>query len=115
VREDQAALRAIRADLMPRLDKAGNRLAARCRQLLGKPGTDDVHSQPGEPPREQTGELAGSIHKRLDEAKATVSVGSDDPVGTLLEFGTEEIAPRSWLRRAVAETADQMAEDLAGR
>lgn len=63
-----------------------------------------VRSRPGEPPRKQTGRLRASVTYEVDEASLSARVGTNVEYGKHLELGTKRgIAPRPWLRRALAE------------
>jgi len=62
-------------------------------------------SAPGEPPRKQTGRLRASVAYEVDEAALTARVGTNLDYGLYLELGTMRgLAPRPWLRRALAES-----------
>lgn len=72
-----------------------------------------VHSQPGEPPRKQTGRLRASVTHEVDAETLTARVGTNVEYGKHLELGTEKgIAPRPWLRRALAEMQSRVNELL---
>ena len=67
-------------------------------------------SAPGEPPHKQTGRLRGSVtHEQgaLD-GKDVVRIGTNVQYGRRLELGTRKMAPRPWLRRALAEMRGQI-------
>ena len=72
-------------------------------------------SAPGEPPHVQTGRLRASVAFEVDKESLTARVGTNVKYGRYLELGTRAgIAPRPWLRRALAETAAQINAILAG-
>lgn len=74
-----------------------------------------VRSKPGEPPRKQTGRLRASVAHEVDEATLTARVGTNVVYGRHLELGTKRgLAPRPWLRRALAEVAARIEQILAG-
>lgn len=90
--------------------------------LRGKPGRDKsgkftkakiygaVRSQPGEPPRKQTGQLRRSIAR---EVVALVGrVGTNLEYGRHLELGTRHMAARPWLRRALNESRQKLVSIL---
>ncbi len=59
-------------------------------------------SLPGRPPHKVTGSLLeGVAHEFRDEGLTGV-VGTDDPIGRWLEFGTSKMAARPWLRPALS-------------
>lgn len=60
-----------------------------------------VPSRPGDPPNVQTNNLRASI-RRTRASNFHVGVGTAVDYGRYLEFGTVTIAPRPWLRRAMA-------------
>ena len=47
-------------------------------------------SQPGEPPKEQTGSLKSSIEYEMDGYEAVGRMGTNDRVGSWMEFGTPQ-------------------------
>jgi phage gpG-like protein len=71
-------------------------------------------SAPGEPPRKQTGRLRASVTYEVEEASLTARVGTNVEYGKYLELGTKKgIAPRPWLRRALAECRAKIDSILA--
>lgn len=76
--------------------------------------TGAVRSAPGEPPRKQTGRLRASVTYEVDETGMNARVGTNVKYGRYLELGTKRgIAPRPWLRRALAEMWARVNELLA--
>lgn len=74
--------------------------------LLAVQGSSTDRSKPGEPPRRQTGHLQASVFSQVDEESLSAFVGTNEPVGEYLELGTKRgIAPRPWLRPALAKGA----------
>lgn len=59
-------------------------------------------SAPGEPPASDTGTLVNSIATEYDQAALTGQVVVRAPYGPYLEFGTQKMEPRPFLRPAVA-------------
>jgi phage gpG-like protein len=81
----------------------------------GRKAGPAVHSRPGEPPRKQTGRLRASVTHDVDAASLTARVGTNVEYGKYLELGTKRgIAPRPWLRRALAEMQGRVNELLGG-
>lgn len=74
-----------------------------------------VVSDPGEPPRKQTGRLRGSVAHEVDRDKLTARVGTNVVYGRWLELGTSKMAARPWLRRALFESREQIKSILARR
>ncbi len=68
-------------------------------------------SAPGDPPRKQTGRLLGSVAWEVSDLVARV--GTNVKYGRWLELGTKTIAPRPWLRRALAEKKGQVESILS--
>jgi len=58
-------------------------------------------SAPGEIPRVQTGRLRRSITHEMHETLPIGRVGTNVVYGKSLEFGTNRMAPRPWLRPAL--------------
>lgn len=104
------------------LTRAAIEVTRRARELLSVAGTavgtgaaggrrrgrriyGAVRSAPGEPPRKQTGRLRASVAYEVDEAQLAARVGTNVEYGKHLELGTRRgLAPRPWLRRALAES-----------
>ncbi len=61
-------------------------------------------SAPGDPPHKQTGRLRASIAREVDGPAMVARVGTNVIYGRYLELGTRFMAPRPWLRRALAES-----------
>jgi phage gpG-like protein len=110
------------------ITRAAITVKRRAQELLSVPGTavsiqkgskgkrqDNVaRSQPGEPPRKQTGRLRASVTDEVDEATLTARVGTNVKYGKYLELGTKRgISPRPWLRRALAEMQSEVNTLLA--
>ncbi len=68
------------------------------KQLIG--GTGDQPSPPGRPPHQVTGELLQGVSHEFRDGGLTGVVGTDNPLGRRLEFGTSKMAARPWLRPA---------------
>lgn len=115
---DKEASEYVRKRAVQFITRACLTVKVRAQELLSIPGTavsiekgskgkrqqDAVRSKPGEPPRKQTGELRASVTQEVDEATMTGRVGSNLKKAKALELGTSRgLAPRPWLRRALAE------------
>lgn len=114
--------RLVEAETAKRLEAASVIVLNRARTLLSVPGTGlgpakgkgkskrQVRiyganpSRPGEPPRKQRGRLRASVARSVDRKALTARVGTNIAYGRYLELGTRWIAPRPWLRRALAES-----------
>ena len=69
-------------------------------------------SAPGDPPAPDTGALRGSItHEFVDDS--TVHVGSPLEYAAPLEFGTLHIAPRPFMRVAIAKVRKRFSPTIA--
>lgn len=87
------------------IEAAGDVVANRAVTLIGN-DHGGVPSLPGNPPNTQTGTLHKSITRTVAEA-GKVLVGTAVEYGPYLEFGTSRMAPRPWIRRALAESKAQ--------
>jgi HK97 gp10 family phage protein len=65
-------------------------------------GKNHVPSKPGEPPNQDTGELAGNIETNV-VGPLHVQVSSNAPYAVPLEFGTSKLAERPYMRPATAK------------
>lgn len=71
-------------------------------------------SKPGEPPHKQTGRLRASVTHEVDAKTLEARVGTNVEYGRYLELGTKRgLAPRPWLRRALAECQSRINEFLS--
>ena len=113
------------------LTRAAITVQRRARELLSIPGTavrartsrggrkgsrttGAVRSAAGEPPRKQTGRLRASVAYEVDESAMEARVGTNVVYGKHLELGTKKgIAPRPWLRRALAEMQTRVSQLLS--
>ena len=71
-------------------------------------GKRHQRSAPGEPPKTDTGRLAGSIFGEFSNGGLRVDVGTDVGYGTHLEFGTKNMAARPWLQPAFERNKDKI-------
>jgi HK97 gp10 family phage protein len=67
-------------------------------------------SPPGKPPNADTGRLAQSVKVGFNEQDNFVTVGTDLAYGGWLEFGTQDMAPRPWLRPAYFSNVKKIME-----
>lgn len=82
------------------------------------PGTNRTYtaSAPGEPPAVMTGQLRTSIKYRIvGDMKVTGEVGSELKKAVELEFGTERIKPRPFLRPTFQEELPKIKNILSRR
>lgn len=70
-------------------------------------------SKPGEPPHKQHGHLRRSVAREV--LGLVGRVGTSLKYGRWLELGTSKVAARPWLRRALAETRDQIKAILSAK
>jgi HK97 gp10 family phage protein len=115
----------VRAKLARKVEAACIEVEDRAKALVSRPGTAPrakatggssgrrlrrgrvygaMRSAPGEPPLKQTGHLRRSIAHEVDRATLVGRVGTNLRYGRFLETGTRKLAPRPWLRRALAES-----------
>ena len=121
------AIRYVRELAINGLRRAAIAVTRRAKELLGVPGTavstgkggakakkgqrvtGAVRSEPGEPPRKQTGFLREHVTNEVDETEMEARVGTNLLYGKALELGTKRgLLPRPWLRRALAETQGEV-------
>jgi HK97 gp10 family phage protein len=122
VHVDQAALRRVLESsdgpVARELLRVALRLEGTTKRLLSTPGQGRLYprgrtvvhraSAPGQPPAVDTGRLRASITHTLperDERGLRVRVGTDVEYARYLEFGTRRMAPRPFLRPAMAAVA----------
>ena len=67
-------------------------------------------SKPGDPPNSDTGRLVQSIKFDFKKDGIVGRIGSNLKYAVWLEFGTEHMAPRSWLAPAVEDASQEVAE-----
>ena len=73
------------------------------RDVRYNPKRNVTVSKPGNPPHTDTGRLRQSI--KFNYKNGQGEVGSNYKVAAGLEFGTENMAPRPWLSKAVTEVS----------
>lgn len=89
--------------------EAANPLDAEVSRTLGRQGSRLSPSQPGEPPRRQSGNLQRDTRAKANPADLSLSV-TTSVVGVVLNVGRRDgsIKPRPWLKAAVeANHADR--------
>ena len=130
--EGEAFKRAMRAEMVRRINTSCYLVLGHAKQLINVEGTTkskaagkrDKHgrflkgsgrliyganpSAPGEPPHKQRGRLLASVAKDVDPASLTGRVGTNLKYGLFLELGTRLMAARPWLRRSLAERREQV-------
>jgi phage gpG-like protein len=127
--DGDGAIAHVRSAAARALTRAAVEVTRRARELLSVPGTAQgrdagtgryrrvygaAPSAPGEPPRKQTGRLRASVTYEVDDASLTARVGTNVEYGKYLELGTKRgIAPRPWLRRALAECRARIEQILS--
>lgn len=67
-------------------------------------GVEHIASAPGEPPASDTGRLVNSIETVYDVLQLSGIVRCTVAYGPFLEYGTQKMEPRPFLRPAVANT-----------
>lgn len=71
-------------------------------------GKRHQRSAPGEPPKTDTGRLAGSIFAEFSNGGLRAVVGTDVVYGEHLELGTKNLAARPWLFPAFERNKDRI-------
>jgi phage gpG-like protein len=91
------------------LVRAGVILKKKMSETVGVKGHPrSRRSLPGEPPRVETNLLRKSISAVPDQAARVVRVGTNQPHGRYMEFGTRTIAPRPWVKRSYIAARNAM-------
>lgn len=75
---------------------------AKTGRVYQRRGIEHVASAPGEPPASNTGRLVNSIETKYDAQALTGEVNTSVEYGMLLEYGTQKMEPRPFLRPAIA-------------
>jgi hypothetical protein len=65
-------------------------------------------SLPGEPPRVENNLLRKSMSAVPSQAERVVRVGTNQPHGRYMEFGTRTIMPRPWVQRSINDAQKGM-------
>ena len=104
----------VKAAARAALEPAGKALADEVRRRVSVPGLG-VPSAPGEPPRKQTGGLLASIRHEVDPTSLEILVIADHPAAFYLEYGTQRMAARPFLRPAVVSFSGRAAQLIANR
>ena len=73
-------------------------------------GKRHQRSAPGEPPKTDTGRLAGSIFAEFSNGGLRADVGTDVVYGEHLELGTKNMAARPWLFPALERNKDKITD-----
>jgi len=73
---------------------------------------DHQASAAGEAPAVDTGNLIGSINIKVQGVRLRAFVFTPVEYGLYLEFGTAAIAPRPWLRPALAKAEEKYRESI---
>lgn len=92
-------------------EAVGQRVAAEAKRLVSRANpTGASPSAPGEPPKRVTGALMESIDYQVEPSKQQVAVyvGASVQHALYLEFGTSKMAPRPFMRPAVANVSRQI-------
>jgi hypothetical protein len=108
-----AARVAVHGATMNTIDLFVTAVKERAVELISTPGPP--RSTPGNPPHVDTGDLVVSVESSVDNRDMTGRVGTNLEYGLYLETGTKRgLAPRPWLRRALAETTARVRLIMAG-
>ena len=82
-------------------------------RIYSRPGGGTYQaSSPGEPPAERTGALLRSL-RRQRMGLLTYRVGTELDYGRYLEYGTERIEARPWLRSSIFENTRKLTALIA--
>jgi HK97 gp10 family phage protein len=72
------------------------------------PGNPNRSSAPGESPAKQKGRLIADIENRQDVPRLAVVVNAGAHYSAALEFGTEKMAPRPFMRPSLIKMRQQI-------
>jgi hypothetical protein len=89
-----------------RLDRAAETLRQRTVENISRRAANE-HSDPGEYPRTDEGDLRRSLFVESTES-LTRRIGTDLEYGLWLETGTSDMAPRAYLTRTLSEIAAEL-------
>ena len=107
----------IDAGLASAASEAGQALADHVRMKLSRPNPlGTTPSAPGEPPARVSGELMDSVAYGVTGTGRgpSLAVGAGAPYALALEYGTRRMAPRPFLRPALAEMEEEIARIFYG-
>ena len=76
-------------------------------------GVEHQASAPGEPPSSDTGRLAQSARVELDAQRVAAAAIWSTAYAASLEFGNERIAPRPFIRPAMANRKEEISKLIA--
>ena len=79
----------------------------------GKTYGQHLASAPGEPPASDTGYLVSQITTSYNERELTGTVKSGATYGPMLEFGTQTIEPRPYMRPALDNKSKEIQQFIA--
>lgn len=79
------------------------------------PGNPRRSSAAGEAPARQTGRLAGGVDVRGDVPNLRATVNASTDYAATLEFGTAKMAPRPFMRPALAKKKAAIEKAINGR
>lgn len=79
------------------------------------PSLPNRSSAPGEAPARQSGRLVAGIDIRTEPADLKAVVNAGTAYAAALEFGTEKIAPRPFMRPALAKMKDDIEREIRAR
>lgn len=105
---DRSLRGAMRAGATKALHQLGKAMVADVQARISTMG-HGVPSPPGMPPHYQTGELYGSIRYEVNAGTMVVTLIADTPYAFYLEYGTERMAPRPFMRAGVYAFASRVA------
>lgn len=114
---------AVQAAMRRALDQSGEEMRNEAIRLIESPpktgriyerrGVSHQASAPGEPPASDTGQLVNSITIKTDPNSLTVQIGTSVEYGQFLEFGTQRMAARPFLRPAMDNMSARVNEIMS--
>lgn len=114
--DDEEIIKRVRAATMRGVVRATEEVREDAISLIQNPpksgrtyrrrGVEHQASAPGEAPASDTGRLVNSLETRYDTEALSGTVVTTVDYGPMLEYGTEKMEPRPFLRPALASKQD---------
>ena len=102
---------ALREAVARAVEAGAEDLREAAREMISEPRAAGP-SEPGTPPRSETGRLRDSLFVRTSADGLSAEVGTDLDYGAHLEFGTQTMPARPWLHPAFEATRKRIKERI---
>lgn len=87
--------------------------SAKTGRVYHRRSVDHQASAPGEPPASDTGRLVSSIRTNYRNGGLVATISASTAYAAYLEYGTRKMAPRPFMRPALANKREEVEELLA--